>query len=145
MEPKSHQLLLGIKIVRDDILGFLYRYQELAPSDATPVQVFQVRDALKAGFTVDLSLWDLARRNMVKKVADRLTLTRSGLDMGRNLVRSHRLWETYLCNKMGYCDADMHRQAHELEHYTNTELQNKLGQITGNPIYDPHQRKIPEP
>lgn len=140
-----HQLLLGVKIVRDDILGFLYRYQELAPSDATPVQVFQVRDALKAGFTVDLSLWDLARRNMVKKVADRLTLTRSGLDRGRNLVRSHRLWETYLCNKMGYCDADMHRQAHELEHFTNTELQNKLGQITGNPIYDPHQRKIPEP
>jgi ABC-type maltose transport system permease subunit len=24
-----HQFLLGIKIVRDDILGFLYRYQEL--------------------------------------------------------------------------------------------------------------------
>ena len=140
-----HQLLLGVKIVRDDILGFLYRYQEMASPDATPVQISQVRDALKAGFTVDLSLWDLIRKNMVKKVADRLTLTRSGLDMGANLVRSHRLWETYLCNKMGYCDADMHRHAHELEHFTDTKLQTELGQITGNPEFDPHQRKIPEP
>jgi manganese/zinc/iron transport system permease protein len=140
-----HQLLLGLKIVRDDILGFLYRYQELASADAKPVQISQVREALKAGFAVDVSLWDLVRKNMVKRTADHLTLTSSGAATGRNLVRSHRLWETYLCDKMGYCDADMHRYAHELEHYTDTKLQTDLEQMTGNPTFDPHQRKIPQP
>ena len=140
-----HQFLLGIKIVRDDILGFLYRYQELSSHDAESVKTSQVKEALKAGFTVDLSLWDLARRQMVRRTADRLTLTKSGLDSGRHLVRSHRLWETYLCDKMGYCGADIHRYAHELEHYTDTALQTELGQATGNPIFDPHQRRIPEP
>jgi Mn-dependent DtxR family transcriptional regulator len=46
---------------------------------------------------------------------------------------------------MGYCDADMHRFAHELEHYTDTNLQTELEQITGSPKFDPHHRKIPEP
>ena len=139
-----HQFLLGIKIVRDDILGFLYRYQELASPDAAPVQTAQIKEALKAGFTVDVSLWDLARKKMVKRVADRLSLTQLGLKIGGSLIRSHRLWETYLCEKMGFCGAEIHRYAHQLEHYTNETLQTELGQATGNPKFDPHQRRIPE-
>ena len=140
-----HQYMLGLKIVRDDILGFLYRYQEIASPDAKPVQTSQVREALKTGFSVDVSLWVLARKNIVKRAADRLILTQAGLDIGRNLVRSHRLWETYLCDKMGYCGAAIHRSAHELEHFTDRNMQTELGQTTGNPIFDPHQRRIPEP
>jgi hypothetical protein len=139
-----HQFLLGLKIIRDDTLGFLYRHRELASPGTAAVQTSQVREALKAGIAVDLSLWGLIRRNLVKRTADGLTLTQAGLDIGRNLVRSHRLWETYLCDIMGLCDADLHKYAHELEHYTNPKLQNELGQETGNPKFDPHQRRIPE-
>jgi manganese/zinc/iron transport system permease protein len=139
-----HQLLLGMKIVRDDILGFLYRYRELADADAAPVNVDQVREALQAGFSVDVSLWDLSRKRLIKRVADRLTLTPQGFKLGKNLVRSHRLWETYLCDKMGYCGAEIHLYAHELEHFTDAKLQARLDQVTGRPVVDPHQRKIPE-
>ena len=139
-----NQLRLGIKIVRDDILGFLYRYQELAPAEAVPVKTSQVKAALKAGLAVDVSLLDLARKKMVQKKDDRLTLTPSGLDTGRNLIRSHRLWETYLCNQMGYCGTDVHRYAHQLEHFTDAKMQDRLGQVTGHPVHDPHAREIPE-
>ena len=140
-----HRFLLGLKIVRDDILGFLYRYREMAAADAEPIRVHQVREALKAGFAVELSLWDLTRRKMVEKSADRLTLTSTGRDTGRSLVRSHRLWETYLCEKMGYCDATaVHRNAHRLEHYTDRALQNELDEVTGHPEFDPHRRPIPK-
>jgi manganese/zinc/iron transport system permease protein len=139
-----HQYMLGMKIVRDDILGFLYRYNELAAPDAEPVQIGQVRDALRAGYTVDVSLWDLSRKKLVNRVAEGLLLTPKGVDLGKNLVRSHRLWETYLCNKMGYCGADIHRYAHELEHFTDAQMQNRLSQATGRPSVDPHQRVIPD-
>ena len=139
-----HQFLLGIKIVRDDILGFLYRYHELASPDAESVQTTQIKEALKVGFTVELTLWDLKRKKLVNRVADRLTLTQLGRNMGRNLIRSHRLWETYLCEKMGYCGAEIHRYAHQLEHYTDEALQTELGKATGNPEFDPHERRIPE-
>jgi manganese/zinc/iron transport system permease protein len=140
----ANQLRLGIKIVRDDILGFLYRYQELATAEAVPVKTSQVRTALKAGLSVDISLWDLERKKMVRKKDDQLTLTPAGLETGRNLIRSHRLWETYLCNQMGYCGTNVHRYAHQLEHFTDANMQNRLGQVTGQPVLDPHEREIPK-
>jgi manganese/zinc/iron transport system permease protein len=140
-----HQLFLSFKIVRDDILGFLYRYHEVAQVDASPVTVNQVREALKAGIGVNIAIWGLTRRKLIKRVAQELTLTAPGFEKGKQLIRSHRLWETYLCNQLGYCDVDIHRQAHELEHFTDAHLQKRLGRATGNPAVDPHQRKIPEP
>ncbi len=139
-----HQLLLSLKIVRDDILGFMYRYQELADDDAEPVRIDQVREAMKAGIAVNLSIWTLLRTKMVDRVSDGLVLTDPGLNQGKQLVRSHRLWETYLCDKLGYCGADIHRYAHELEHFTDARLQTSLNQAMGNPETDPHQRKIPK-
>ncbi len=139
-----NQLRLSIKIVRDDILGFLYRFQELAPAGAVPVTVWQLRAAIGAGVAVDVSLWDLARKKMVQKKGDRLTLTPTGLASGRNLIRSHRLWETYLCTQMGYCETDVHRYAHQLEHFTDADLQGRLGRATGDPARDPHRRDIPK-
>jgi manganese/zinc/iron transport system permease protein len=138
-----HQLLLSLKIVRDDLLGFLYRYQELAEPNAAPVLVSQAKEALKAGFAVDLTLWDLKRKKWVAQTRDQLTLTDPGLTRGRNLVRSHRLWETYLCDRMGYCGIDIHRYAHELEHFTDAGMQDRLNRDTGHPTEDPHRRKIP--
>jgi manganese/zinc/iron transport system permease protein len=140
----THQLLLSLKIVCDDILGFLYRYHELAASNTSPVHVDQVKEALKVGISADLSIWYLIRKRLIHRIANGLTLTSSGIDMGKGLIRSHRLWETYLCDKMGYCGADIHRYAHELEHFTDTGLQTSLSHVTGNPTVDPHQRKIPE-
>lgn len=140
----AHQLLLSLKIVRDDILGFLYRYYELAASNASPVHIQQVKEALKAGIIADLSIWYLTRKKLIYRISDRLALTSSGVDTGKGLIRSHRLWETYLCDKMGYCGEDIHRYAHELEHFTDAGLQTSLSQVTGNPTVDPHQRKIPE-
>jgi len=106
--------------------------------------VWQLRAAIGAGVAVDVSLWDLARKKMVQKKGDRLTLTPTGLASGRNLIRSHRLWETYLCTQMGYCETDVHRYAHQLEHFTDADLQGRLGRATGDPARDPHRRDIPK-
>ncbi len=138
-----HQVLLSLKIVRDDILGFIYRYQELADEDASPVRIDQVREAMMAGLAVNVSIRALLRKKLIERVSDGLALTAEGLKHARHLVRSHRLWETYLCDKLGYCGADIHRYAHDLEHFTDVGLQNSLNQATGNPATDPHQRRIP--
>jgi hypothetical protein len=70
-------------------------------------------------------------------------LTPSGQAAGRGLIRSHRLWETYLCNVMGYCDANAHRHAHRFEHVTGSDVQQRLSEATGHPDRDPSQRPIP--
>lgn len=139
-----NQMLLGLKIVRDDILGFLYRYQELAPAEAAPVQPDQLREAFREGPGLRLAIRGLVQKGLVRKLGDGLQLTGAGIDAGRSLVRSHRLWESYLCDKMGYCETDVHVPAHQLEHFTDTALQDRLGLAVGNRTTDPHQRTIPK-
>jgi hypothetical protein len=137
------QAMLSLKITRDDIMGFLFRHQELAPAGAPPVGGDDLKRALKLGVSVKIALWDLARRKWVRRSAAGYALSESGRRQGQNLVRSHRLWESYLCESMGYCQTDVHRSAHRLEHFTGPEMQNRLGEQTGNPSKDPHDRVIP--
>jgi manganese/zinc/iron transport system permease protein len=139
----ANQLRLGLGIVGDDILGFLYRYQELALADAAPVPLSEIKNAMKADASVRLMVWALVRKGLLQRKPAGLILTASGKEHGRGLIRSHRLWETYLCNVMGYCDADVHRHAHQFEHVTDVDLQQQLREKMGNPDRDPHQRQIP--
>ncbi len=138
-----NQFLLGLRIVGDDILGFLYRYHELAPANAAPVPVPEIQNALQTDIPVKVMIWNLRRTGLILRQNGGYTLTPSGKKAGKGLIRSHRLWESYLCNVMGYCNTDVHRHAHQFEHFTDTKLQEELSQVTGNPDYDPHNRKIP--
>lgn len=137
------QALLSLNITKDDILGLLYRYRELASAEATPVRIKDLREALKQRYSVDVAVWDLRWRGRVIKDGDRVSLTNSGLREGQGLIRSHRLWESYLCDRLGVCEADVHFSAHQLEHYTDEAMQSELYQKAGQPKTDPHSRKIP--
>jgi manganese/zinc/iron transport system permease protein len=135
---------LHLKILRDDILGFLYRLNELSREKSTGARISEVHEALKEGRLATVAVWDLSRRGLIQKTGERLALTPEGLEAGKQLIRSHRLWEAYLCDRLGFCAADVHRAAHELEHFTDSALQDQLDRETDHPSRDPHRRRIPE-
>jgi manganese/zinc/iron transport system permease protein len=138
------QTFLALKITRDDILGFLYRYTELAAAESFPITINDLKKGLKQGFSVNLAVWDLRRAGRLTAEAGGVHLTALGEKEGRGLIRSHRLWESYLCQKLDACEADVHLPAHKLEHFTDQSMQNQLDQATGHQTKDPHQREIPE-
>jgi manganese/zinc/iron transport system permease protein len=138
------QAMLALKITRDDILGFLYRYQELAVSDSAPLKIDDLRKGLKLGLTVNIAMWDLKRKGRIKAEAEVLSLTSLGEQEGQGLIRSHRLWEAYLCDHLTACVTDVHLPAHKLEHFTDASMQSQLDQEIDHGGMDPHQRKIPE-
>ena len=135
--------LLTVQITRDDILGMMFRFHELAPAGSPPIQRADLHSALKLGLPVKVAVWDLLRRKRLNRVGNGYRLTDSGVDDGRTLVRSHRLWETYLCERLGVCAADVHYQAHQLEHFTDSLMQSELDETVGHPVVDPHERDIP--
>jgi manganese/zinc/iron transport system permease protein len=139
-----NQAWLALKITRDDVTGILYRVYELAPA-GTAVRLKDLQEALKQGFSVRMALWDMLRRRRVEQTAAGYRLTSNGLREGKNLIRSHRLWESYLCDNLGVCAADVHFQAHQLEHFTDPGLQSQLDRETGHPEVDPHEKQIPVP
>jgi manganese/zinc/iron transport system permease protein len=138
------QTLLALKITRDDILGFLYRYNELATAEAMPIKISDLRSGLKQGFSVNLAVWDLRRKGRLSPDNGGVRLTSEGEQEGRGLIRSHRLWESYLCERLGACETDVHLTAHKLEHFTDPSMQTQLEQESGHPSKDPHQRHIPK-
>jgi DtxR family Mn-dependent transcriptional regulator len=71
-------------------------------------------------------------------------LTAQGAKEALAIVRRHRIWETYLAKELGFSWDEVHAIAEELEHIKNDKLINKLSEILGNPIYDPHGDPIPD-
>jgi DtxR family Mn-dependent transcriptional regulator len=70
--------------------------------------------------------------------------TDEGLQIAIMLVRKHRIWETFLVNKLGFGWGEVHEIAEELEHVKSLELINKLDTFLGNPKHDPHGDPIPD-
>jgi len=71
-------------------------------------------------------------------------LTAQGAKEALAIVRRHRIWETYLAQELGFGWDEVHAIAEELEHIKNDKLINKLAEILGNPVYDPHGDPIPD-
>ncbi len=71
-------------------------------------------------------------------------LTQSGHDRALELVRAHRLVETYLARQEGLAAGELHRTAEEVEHIYSAEGINALADALNRPRFDPHGDPIPE-
>ena len=71
-------------------------------------------------------------------------LTAQGARLALNIIRRHRIWETYLVKELGFGWDEVHEIAEELEHVSNDKLINKLSELLGNPVFDPHGDPIPD-
>jgi DtxR family Mn-dependent transcriptional regulator len=76
--------------------------------------------------------------------ADGARLTRVGKDLATKVVRKHRLWETFLVQKMDFTWAEVHEVAEQLEHLQSDKLMDQLDKLLGYPQFDPHGDPIPD-
>lgn len=70
-------------------------------------------------------------------------LTGPGRKVALEIVRHHRLLETYLREVMGFSWKDLHDEAENLEHHISEEFGNRLDEMFGHPTHDPHGHPIP--
>ena len=61
-----------------------------------------------------------------------------------SLVRKHRLWETFLVDRLGFGWEQVHDIAEQLEHVDSVELVERLDAYLGHPQTDPHGDPIPK-
>jgi manganese/zinc/iron transport system permease protein len=136
------RLRLTLKMAADDILAMLYRKQE--GSEAGPAIREDVRRETSwiGPWTWSLAVWSLQRRGWVRGRND-LSLTPAGTEQAAALVRSHRLWESYLHKHFNLSDAGLHGSAHLVEHFLDRELQTQLDEELDSPPVDPHGKSIP--
>jgi DtxR family Mn-dependent transcriptional regulator len=74
-----------------------------------------------------------------------VTLTAAGERMALEVVRHHRLLESYLSEALGMPWDRVHEEAEVLEHYISEELEALIAAKLGEPSHDPHGDPIPGP
>jgi DtxR family Mn-dependent transcriptional regulator len=70
-------------------------------------------------------------------------LTEAGERAALQVVRTHRLLETFLAEALGFGWDEIHDEAHRLEHATSDKLGERIADYLGQPQTDPHGDPIP--
>jgi len=91
--------------------------------------------------------------DMVKRLSDKglvdyvkyqgVSLTDSGIKTALSIIRKHRLWETFLVERLGFNWDEVHEVAEQLEHIKSEKLIDRLDEHLGFPKHDPHGDPIP--
>jgi DtxR family Mn-dependent transcriptional regulator len=94
--------------------------------------------------TVTDMLKKLSARNKIKyKKYYGVELTIEGRLEAVWIIRKHRLWETFLVQKLGFNWGEVHEVAEQLEHVNSAQLVDRLDAFLDFPKVDPHGDPIP--
>lgn len=93
--------------------------------------------------------------SMLKKLRDKkwveyekygaINLTEEGEKIALQLIQKHRLWETFLFDKLDFTWDEVHVVAEQLEHIRSEKLIEQLDEFLDYPKLDPHGDPIPGP
>ncbi len=127
-----------------DYLKAVYQLDETAEVQG-PVTTSQVAEAL--------AVTTASASNMLKKLdtlgyavqvkRQGVELTEAGRTAALEVIRRHRLLETYLATRLGMPWDEVHREAEVLEHHVSGALADRIAEALGHPERDPHGHPIP--
>jgi manganese/zinc/iron transport system permease protein len=137
-----HNFQTSLRVVREDVLAMLYRVEELKVDRR--LSAADARQAVGGGALARMALRGMVRSGSVTLAGEQLELTPAGRDAARQLVRSHRLWETYLVQHLGLPADHVHEPAHRVEHFIGDQMREKLQSDLDAAERDPHGRAIPD-
>ena len=91
---------------------------------------------------------DMLKKLKYKSLVDyekygKITLTKEGKKNAIGIIRKHRLWETFLYEKLEFTWDEVHEVAEQLEHIQSKKLTEKLDKFLEFPEFDPHGDPIP--
>lgn len=88
-------------------------------------------------------LRSLRGAGLLDPAGDPPRLTGAGREYAMQVLRAHRLFETYLAQRTGLGEAAWHERAHVAEHRMSPEQVESIADELGHPPYDPHGDPIP--
>ena len=127
-----------------DYLKAVYQLGEADDAEG-PITTSQVAEAL--------AVTTASASNMLKKLdalgyvdqvkRQGVELTDAGRQAALEVIRHHRLLETYLATRLGMSWDEVHREAEVLEHHVSEALAARIAEELGHPERDPHGHPIP--
>lgn len=135
-----HELAIGR--VGEDYLKAIWSALEWGGDPITVSELAERSDATRS--TVSINLKRLAAMGLLTHDRYRpILLTQQGQQLAKQMVRRHRLWETFLVEVLHYGWDEVHEPAEQLEHAAPDELIDRIDAYLGHPSVDPHGDPIP--
>ena len=127
------------KIEKEDILR-----QAIKFGNGTDITLDLILERLSFGRSQLLRhLNKLGKDGLVATSNNHFNLTTEGISKANELVRAHRLWETYLVDNLGLTESQIHEDADKYEHLLTDEILDEVDMQLGYPTVDPHGSPIP--
>lgn len=117
---------------------------------------FEQEDKAEAGtneLAAQLGVKPATANDMLKKLREKQlihyekygksSLTVEGKKRAVEVVRKHRLWETFLYEHLSFTWDEVHEVAEQLEHIQSPKLIDRLDHLLNYPSFDPHGDVIP--
>ena len=135
--------MLKLSFSEENYLKAIYNLLE---KDPTRISTNSIAATVE---TAPASVTDMVRKLAGKKLVNYekyqgVTLTSLGRKSAISVIRKHRLWETFLTDKLGFNWDEVHEIAEQLEHIQSESLVQRLYDFLGKPRQDPHGDPIPD-
>src|SRR5436190_11779152 len=126
--------------------NYLKAIYHLSDAGASSVSTNSLAEAMQ---TKAASVTDMIKKLSIKELINYqryygVNITSKGKAQALQIIRKHRLWETFLVEKLGFTWDQVHEVAEQLEHIQSTHLIDKLDEYLGFPKVDPHGDPIPD-
>ncbi|RYD54958.1 MAG: metal-dependent transcriptional regulator [Sphingobacteriales bacterium] len=128
----------------ENYLKAIYSIQHSSESGEVSVNEIAERMSTKPATVTDM-LRKLSEKQLIHyEKYKKVQLSESGSREALSVLRKHRLWETFLHNKLMFTWDEVHEVAEQLEHIQSTKLVERLDEFLGFPDFDPHGDPIPK-
>ena len=144
-----NQYRLQMRILCEDVLALLYRVEEAERVEVKSLDRVLIRHTLAAGsLRTAIAMRRLIGRGAIVRDSgagadDRFALTDVGRSEAGALIRSHRLWESFLHQILKLPADHVHATADAMEHFTSEDTTRQLEEATERPTHDPQGRPLP--
>lgn len=132
-----------ISLTEENYLKSIYHLSKAGGQSVTTNELAEVMNTKAASVT-----------DMIKKLSNKdfisyekyygVNITAKGKTVALSVIRKHRLWETFLVQKLDFSWDEVHEVAEQLEHIQSKRLIEKLDEFLGFPKVDPHGDPIPD-
>ncbi|HSL89408.1 MAG TPA: metal-dependent transcriptional regulator [Ignavibacteriaceae bacterium] len=129
-------------ISKEDYLSAIYKFRD-ENGEIKPNLIAESLEISNAAVT------DMLRKLskdgfVIYKKYKGIRLTADGENYAKNMIRRHRIWETFLHQVLGMPWDKVHDEAEKLEHSSSDELINRIEEYLDYPESDPHGYPIPD-
>lgn len=140
---KSNTFARVISLAEENYLKSIYHLSEGGNKSVLTNELAEAMNTKAASVT------DMIKKLSIKEFISYekyygVNITAKGKIVALSVIRKHRLWETFLVQKLGFSWDEVHEVAEQLEHIQSKRLIEKLDEFLGFPKVDPHGDPIPD-